>query len=48
MTDRAETLRSRIDRLRAERAEAEACLAAIMIALSVTIGELFEIEDGAG
>lgn len=45
MTDRAETLRSRIERLRVERVEAEASLAAIMIALSVTIGELFELLD---
>lgn len=43
--DRIATLRSRIDRLRVERAEAEASLAAIMIALSVTIGELFELLD---
>ncbi|TKV42981.1 hypothetical protein A0U87_15275 [Sphingobium sp. MP9-4] len=45
MTDRAETLRSRIDRLRVERTEAEATLTAIVIALSVTIGELFELLD---
>jgi hypothetical protein len=45
MTDRAETLRSRIDRLRVERVEAEASLAAIVIALSVAVGELFELLD---
>jgi hypothetical protein len=48
MTDRFETLRSRIDRLRVERAQAEATLTAIVIALSATIGELFELDDQAG